>query len=119
MTSHFAIEIAHAEQPQHPWRVQAPHADPTMVRYAQERQKMASADEMTNALDVALATACAEYKDAVIELATREAAKDMGPARVPADIDRIHHARTRVIGLDAAREELSRIINEGFSLPST
>jgi len=40
---------------------------------------MASADEMTNALDVALATAHAEYKDAVIELATREAAKDEQP----------------------------------------
>jgi len=74
---------------------------------------MASSDEMTNALNVALATARAEYRDAVIELATAEAAKDLGPAREPADIDRIHHARTRVIGLDAAREELSRMIEEG------
>lgn len=74
---------------------------------------MASANEMTSALDVALATARAEYRDAVIELATAEAAKDLGPAREPADIDRIHHARTRVIGLDAAREELSRMIDEG------
>lgn len=74
---------------------------------------MASSDEMTNALNVALAKARAEYRDAVIELATAEAAKDLGPAREPADIDRIHHARTRVIGLDAAREELSRMIEEG------
>jgi hypothetical protein len=80
---------------------------------------MASADELTNALDAALATARAEYRQAVIELAAREAAKDLSPTREPADIDRIHHARTRVISLDAAREELSRIIHEGFPFPST
>jgi hypothetical protein len=80
-------------------------------------QTMASADDMTNALDMALVAARAEYRDAVVELATREAAKPVSSARDPADIDRIHHARTRVIGLDAAREELSRMIDEGALPP--
>lgn len=78
---------------------------------------MASADDMTNALDMALVAARSEYREAVVELATREAAKDVSGAREPADIDRIHHARTRVIGLDAAREELSRMIDEGSVQP--
>jgi hypothetical protein len=82
-----------------------------------EGQTMASADDMTNALDMALVAARSEYRDAVVELATREAAKDVSGAREPADIDRIHHARTRVIGLDAAREELSRMIDEGAVQP--
>jgi hypothetical protein len=116
---HVAIRNDRSEQPQRRWRVQAPHAEPITVKHAPKRQIMASADEMTNALDVALAAARAEYRNAVIELATAEAAKDLGPARKLADIDRIHHARTRVIGLDAAREELSRLIDEGFPSPST
>lgn len=70
---------------------------------------MASIDDLTNALDAALITARAEYRQAVIELAEREAAKTSSPDREPADVDRIHHARTRVIALEAAREELSRI----------
>ena len=69
---------------------------------------MASAEDLTNALDAALVTARAEYRQAVIELAEREAGKASSPDREPADVDRIHHARTRVIALDAAREELSR-----------
>ena len=69
---------------------------------------MASAEDLTKALDAALVTARAEYRQAVIELAEREAGKASSPAREPADVDRIHHARTRVIALDAAREELSR-----------
>jgi hypothetical protein len=79
---------------------------------------MVSPNELTNALDAALATARAEYRQAVIELATREAAKDSSPTREPADVDRIHHARTRVIALDAARDELSTIVDEGAPLTS-
>lgn len=69
---------------------------------------MASTDELTNALDAALITARAEYQQAVIELAEREAAKTSSSNREAADGDHIHHARTRVIALEAAREELSR-----------
>jgi len=79
---------------------------------------MVSPNELANALDTALDTARAEYREAVIELAAREAAKDSSPAREPADVDRIHHARTRVIALDAARDELSKIIDEGAPLAS-
>ena len=79
---------------------------------------MASSDEMTSGLDEALGTARAEYRKAVIKLAAREAAKDTSPLREPADVDRIHHARTRVIGLEVAREELSRMIDEGVPLTS-
>jgi hypothetical protein len=79
---------------------------------------MVSPNELTNALDAALATARAEYRQAVIELATREAAKDSSVTREPADVDRIHHARTRVIALDAARDELSTIVDEGAPLTS-
>lgn len=79
---------------------------------------MVSANELTNALDAALDTAHAEYREAVVELATREAAKDASSARDLADVDRIHHARTRVIALDAAREALSTMVDEGASLVS-
>lgn len=79
---------------------------------------MPTAQELTNALDTALVTARAEYRSAVLELATREAAKDASDRREPADVDRIHHARTRVIALDHAREELSCMIDEDASLSS-
>ena len=79
---------------------------------------MVSPNELTSALDAALAMARAEYRQAVIELATREAAKDSSVTREPADVDRIHHARTRIIALDAARDELSTIIDEGAPLTS-
>lgn len=77
---------------------------------------MVSTHDLTHALDAALVTARAEYRDAVLELATREAAKDTSPVREPADVDRIHHARTRVIALDAARDELSHMVDEGVPL---
>lgn len=77
---------------------------------------MPSADDLTQALDAAIAAARDEYCNAVIELATREANKVGDVDREPADVDRIHHARTRVIALDAAREELSRMIEDGVSL---
>lgn len=79
---------------------------------------MVSPNELTSALDAALTTARAEYRQAVIELAAQEAAKDAAPDRELADVDRIHHARTRVIALDAARDELSHIIDEGAPLVS-
>ena len=79
---------------------------------------MVSANELTNALDAALDTARAEYREAVVELATREAAKDASPTRGLADVDRIHHSRTRVIALDAAREALSTMVDEGAPLVS-
>jgi hypothetical protein len=88
---------------------------------------MASTEELTNALDAALVTARAEYRQAVIELAEREAGKASSPGREPADVDRIHYARTRVIAyartrviaLDAAREELSRMVGEGAPLTNS
>lgn len=79
---------------------------------------MKSSDELVIALDMALATAHTEYRNAVVQLAEREAAKDSAPSREPADVDHIHHARTRVIALDAAREELSQMIDEGVPLTS-
>ncbi|RYY07555.1 MAG: hypothetical protein EON55_21380 [Alphaproteobacteria bacterium] len=77
---------------------------------------MSTSEELTSALDAALVTARAEYRNAVLQLATNEATKDSSSEREPADVDHIHHARTRVIALDAAREELSRIVNEGAPL---
>ncbi|WP_242137529.1 hypothetical protein [Sphingomonas sp. TREG-RG-20F-R18-01] len=77
---------------------------------------MVSANELADALDAARVAARAEYRQAVIALAGREAAKDAGPDRAPADVDRLHHARTRVIALDAARDELSQMIDEGAPL---
>lgn len=79
---------------------------------------MVLSNELTAALDAALVTARAEYRKAVVELATREAAKDASPEREPADVEHIHHARTRVIALDAARDELSQMIEEGAPLIS-
>ena len=76
---------------------------------------MPAADDLTQALDAAITAARDEYRNAVLELATREAGKVGGADRAPADVDRIHHARTRVIALDAAREELSRMIRDGLS----
>lgn len=77
---------------------------------------MVLSEELTTALETASVTARAEYRRAVIELATREARPVAVPVREPADIDRIHHARTRVIALEAAREELARMIDESASL---
>jgi hypothetical protein len=73
-------------------------------------------EELTTALDAALVTARAEYRKAVLQLAMRESTPDAASVHEPADVDRIHHARTRVIALEAAREELSRMIAEGASL---
>ncbi|WP_267397756.1 MULTISPECIES: hypothetical protein [unclassified Sphingomonas] len=77
---------------------------------------MPKAEELTSALDTALTTARAEYRKAVLELATLEAGKDTSSDREPADVDHIHHARTRVIALDAAREELHHMVNDGAPL---
>jgi hypothetical protein len=62
--------------------------------------------ELLGALDAALVCAEECYKRAVIELATAESEKSPGNEREPANIDDIHHARTRVIALQAAREKL-------------
>ena len=77
---------------------------------------MPTPEDLTSALDAALVTARAEYRNAVLHLATDEASKDLSSDREPADVDHIHHARTRVIALDAAREELSRMIDDGAPL---
>lgn len=74
---------------------------------------MATAQEMTSTLDKALVTAGADYRAAVVQLASRESTADVTSASEHADVDRIHYARTRVIALDVAREELSRMIAEG------
>ena len=63
-------------------------------------------EKQTVVLDAAPVTARAEYQKAVVQLAAREAAERSAPDRKPADVDCIHQARTRVIALDAAREEL-------------
>ena len=79
---------------------------------------MPTTEELTSALDAALTTARAEYRNAVLELAVRAAGKDTSSDREPADVDHIHHARTRVIALDTAREELRRMIDEDVPLSS-
>jgi hypothetical protein len=79
---------------------------------------MVLSEELTAALEAALVTARDEYRKAVIQLATHEAKAVDVPVREPADVDRIHHARTRVIALDAAREELARMIDESAPLIS-
>lgn len=80
---------------------------------------MSTEEHLTNAMDAALDTARVEYRNAVLELAMEEARKHDSSNREPANVDRIHHARTRVIALDAAREELTRMIDEGVPLSST
>lgn len=80
---------------------------------------MSTAKNLSNAINAALDTARAEYRNAVLELATDEERKHTSSNREPADVDRIHHARTRVIALDAAREELTRMIDEGAPLSSS
>ena len=77
---------------------------------------MSTAENLTNAMNAALDTARAEYRNAVLELARDEAAKPVSADREPADVDYIHHARTRVIALEAAREEMARMIDEGAPL---
>lgn len=74
---------------------------------------MSTAENLIKAMDAALGTARVEYRNAVLDLATEEGRKHASSGREPANVDRIHHARTRVIALEAAREELSRIIDEG------
>jgi ankyrin repeat protein len=81
-------------------------------------QNMSKDENLTNAIDAALNTARSEYRKAVLDLATHEASKDISSDREPADVDRIHQARTRVIALDAAREELAHMIDEGPLLSS-
>ena len=68
--------------------------------------------ELSSALNEALVTARAEYESAVLQLATDEASKVRSSNRELADVDHIHRARTRVIALEAARDELSRMVNE-------
>ena len=80
---------------------------------------MSTAENLINAMDAALDNARVEYRDAVLDLATEEDRKLASSDGELANVDRIHHARTRVIALDAAREELTRIIDEGASLSST
>ncbi|TVV76341.1 hypothetical protein [Sphingomonas solaris] len=77
---------------------------------------MTDTRRLADGLEAALATARAEYRRAVILLAGQEADKDGGATREPADVDHIHHARTRVLALEAAREELSRPIDAGDRL---
>lgn len=80
---------------------------------------MTTAENLMNAMDAALDTARTEYRNAVLELATDEERKHGSSNREPANVDSIHHARTRVIALDAAREELTRMIEDGASLSIT
>ncbi|MGI4811686.1 MAG: hypothetical protein ACRYF2_26745 [Janthinobacterium lividum] len=70
---------------------------------------MQDAPDMKNALDAAIELARKAYQRAVIELAQSESAKDRSIDDGLADVDQIHRTRTRVIALEAARDELSRI----------
>ncbi|RYF13800.1 MAG: hypothetical protein EOO77_15020 [Oxalobacteraceae bacterium] len=74
---------------------------------------MPTFEELTSALNAVLVTARAEYGNAALQLATDEASKVRSSNRELAAVDHIHRARTRVIALEAAREELSRMVNEG------
>ena len=74
---------------------------------------MSMTEKLTIAIDAALETARDEYREAVLALANVEASKATSPNREPANVDRIHHARTRVIALEAAREEMVLATEEG------
>lgn len=70
---------------------------------------MQDVPDMKNALDTALELARKAYQKAVIELAQSERAKDISIDDDLADVDQIHRTRTRVLALESARDELSRI----------
>ncbi|MEJ5979499.1 hypothetical protein WG901_22790 [Novosphingobium sp. PS1R-30] len=67
---------------------------------------MVATEDLVSALDAAIVSAEGAYRSAVVALATAEADKSSSTERELADVDEIHHARTRVIALHAAREEL-------------
>ena len=70
---------------------------------------MQDAPDMKNALDAAIERARKAYQKAVIELTESEMTKDSSIDEDLADVDQIHSTRTRVIALEAARDEFSRI----------
>ena len=70
-------------------------------------------EEMKSGFDAALLKARKEYRKAVIELATSEAAKGHADGDDLADVDHLHIARTRVIALEAASQELTEAIDAG------
>ena len=72
-----------------------------------------TANEMKSALGRALLNARKEYRKAVIELATSEAAKGAADGDDLADVDHLHSARTRIIALEAASQELTEAIEAG------
>lgn len=74
---------------------------------------MQDALDMKNALDAALERARKAYQKAVIELTKSEMMKDSSIDDDLADVEQIHSTRTRVIALEAARDELSRISING------
>ena len=74
---------------------------------------MQDAPNMKNAPDAAIERARKAYQKAVVELAQSESAKDRSIDDGLADVDQIHRTRTRVIALEAARDELSRISIHG------
>lgn len=70
---------------------------------------MAVTQDLLSALNAAIGSAEQEYQRAVFELAAAEAGKPSSAERALADVDGVHHARTRVIALHAAREELIKL----------
>lgn len=67
---------------------------------------MTVTDDMIDALGTALAAAKNEYRRAVFALALSKAAKVSSGVETLVDAEEIHHARVRVVALEAAVEEL-------------
>lgn len=66
-------------------------------------------DDMVDALATALNAARDDYRKAVFTLAISETAKAVSGILTLADIDEIHHARVRLVALEAAVGELNVI----------
>lgn len=73
---------------------------------------MLATKDLVSTLDAAIGSAEEEYRLAVIGLAIAELKKPFSTEREPANIDKVHHVRTRVIALHAARDQLTKSLAE-------
>lgn len=73
-------------------------------------------NDMVQALVTALKAAQTEYRRAVFNLALSEAANVASGVQTLVDVDHIHQARVRVLALEAAVEELTRLSREPDTL---
>jgi len=73
---------------------------------------MTENDKLLAGLEAALLEAKSSYRKMVIQLAILEAQKDDSGVRVLADTQHVHTARTRVIALEAAIDELKADLAE-------